>query len=246
MGGSASSVRVISADATGRVPVALPGPVPAEVPTVMSGAASGAVSRKMSRKMSGAVPGANTGPVSAGLAVEVSVGKLAGGSVRRLPARRIGPGPEPTGPGRPARHAAPARGRARSCAAVSRVPAGRASAARPVSVRPVSVRPLGARGGVALEARYATRRMVAQFVLVVLAAAIVVGGLGLLADGVRAARVPAATGMVQVHAGESIWQVARRAAPSADPGAVAARIVELNDLASPSVRDGQVLVSPIG
>jgi hypothetical protein len=88
--------------------------------------------------------------------------------------------------------------------------------------------------------------MVAQFVLVVLAAAVVVGGLGLLADGVRAARVPAVTGMVQVHAGESIWQVARRAAPSADPGAVAARIVELNDLASPSVRDGQVLVSPIG
>jgi hypothetical protein len=192
--------------------------------------------------MSGVVPGV----MSAGVPVEVSVGKLAGGSVRRLPARRIGPGPEPTGPGRPVRHAAPARARARSCVAVRRVPAGRASAARPVSVRPVSVRPLGGRGGFALEARYATRRMVAQFVLVVLAAAVVVGGLGLLADGVRAARVPAATGMVQVHAGESIWQVARRAAPSADPGAVAARIVELNDLASPSVRDGQVLVSPIG
>ncbi|MDT7557226.1 MAG: hypothetical protein QOI68_1696 [Pseudonocardiales bacterium] len=234
MGGSASSVRVMSADATGRVPVALPGPVPAEVPTevltVMSGAMSGEVS----------------GVVSAGVPAEVSVGKLAGGSVRRLPARRIGPGPEPTGPGRPVRHAAPARARARSCVAVRRVPAGRASAARPVSVRPVSVRPLSGRGGFALEARYATRRMVAQFVLVVLAAAVVVGGLGLLADGVRAARVPAATGMVQVHAGESIWQVARRAAPSADPGAVAARIVELNDLASPSVRDGQVLVSPIG
>lgn len=238
MGGSASSVRVMSADATGRVPVALPGPVPAEVPTVMSGATSGEVPA--------AVSGVMSGVMSAGVPVEVSVGKLAGGSVRRLPARRIGPGPEPTGPGRPVRHAAPARARARSCVAVRRVPAGRASAARPVSVRPVSVRPLGGRGGFALEARYATRRMVAQFVLVVLAAAVVVGGLGLLADGVRAARVPAATGMVQVHAGESIWQVARRAAPSADPGAVAARIVELNDLASPSVRDGQVLVSPIG
>jgi hypothetical protein len=228
----------MSADATGRVPVALPGPVPAEVPTEVLTVMSGA--------MSGAMSGEVSGVVSAGVPVEVSVGKLAGGSVRRLPARRIGPGPEPTGPGRPVRHAAPARARARSCVAVRRVPAGRASAARPVSVRPVSVRPLGGRGGFALEARYATRRMVAQFVLVVLAAAVVVGGLGLLADGVRAARVPAATGMVQVHAGESIWQVARRAAPSADPGAVAARIVELNDLASPSVRDGQVLVSPIG
>jgi hypothetical protein len=209
MGGSASSVRVMSADAVdavGRVPVALPGPGPVETP----------------------------------------VEKLAGGSVRRLPARRIGPGPEPAGPGRPARRAVPARERAHSCSPVRRVPAGRASAARPVAVRPASVRPLGSRGGFVGEARYATRRMVAQFVLVVLAAAVVVGGLGLLADGVRAARVPAATGMVQVHSGESIWQVARRVAPSADPGAVAARIVELNDLVSPSVRDGQVLVSPIG
>jgi hypothetical protein len=87
---------------------------------------------------------------------------------------------------------------------------------------------------------------VAQFVLVCLAAALVVGALGLLGDVVRSARVPAATGVVQVHAGESIWQVARRVAPSADPGAVAARIVELNGLGSPSVRAGQVLVSPIG
>ncbi|MCU1654535.1 MAG: hypothetical protein JWQ60_5684, partial [Pseudonocardia sp.] len=105
MGGSASSVRVMSADATGRVPVALPGPVPAEVPTevptVMSGATSGEVPA--------AVSGVMSGVMSAGVPVEVSVGKLAGGSVRRLPARRIGPGPEPTGPGRPVRHAAPAR-----------------------------------------------------------------------------------------------------------------------------------------
>jgi hypothetical protein len=86
----------------------------------------------------------------------------------------------------------------------------------------------------------------AQFVLVAVVAAVVVGALGLLADGVRAARVPEATGLVQVHPGESIWQVARRAAPSADPGAVAARIVDLNDLGSPSVRGGEVLLSPIG
>ncbi|MDT7564207.1 MAG: hypothetical protein QOG76_2831, partial [Pseudonocardiales bacterium] len=98
MGGSASSVRVMSADATGRVPVALPGPVPAEVPTVMSGATSGEVP--------GAVSGVMSGVRSVGVPVEVSVGKLAGGSVRRLPARRIGPGPDPTGPGRPVRHAA--------------------------------------------------------------------------------------------------------------------------------------------
>jgi hypothetical protein len=242
MGGSASSVRVKSADAAGRVPVALPGPVPAGVSTVVPAGVPAGVPTGVPAGVSSVA----SSEVRTGVPVEVSVGKLAGGSVRRLPAHRIGPGPAPTGPGRPARHAVPARGRARSCSPVRRVSAGRASAARPVAVRPASVRPLGSRGGFAREARYATRRMVAQFVLLVLATAVVVGGLGLLADGVRAARVPAATGMVQVHAGESIWQVARRAAPSADPGAVAARIVELNDLASPSVRDGQVLVSPIG
>ena len=176
---------------------------------------------------------------------EVPVRALAGGEVRRLPARRIGPGPEPTGPGRAPRR--PVRGCAvRVGAPVRRVSAGRASAARPVAIRPVPPRVSGGLGRLRSEARYATRRAVAQFVLVCVAAALVVGALGLLGDVVRSARVPAATGVVQVHAGESIWQVARRAAPSADPGAVAARIVELNDLGSPSVRAGQVLVSPIG
>ena len=175
-------------------------------------------------------------------AVEVPVRALAGGEVRRLPARRIGPGPEPAGPGRAPRR--PVRGRAG--VPMRRVPVGRASAARPVAIRSAPPRALGGRAGARSEVRYATRRAVAQFVLVCVAAAVVVGALGLLGDVVRAARVPAATGLVQVHAGESIWQVARRVAPSADPGAVAARIVELNGLGSPSVRGGQVLVSPIG
>jgi hypothetical protein len=87
---------------------------------------------------------------------------------------------------------------------------------------------------------------VAQFVLVALVTAAVVGGLGLLSSGVREARVPSATGLVRVHAGESLWQVAGRVAPSADPGAVAARIVELNRLGSPSVRGGALVLSPIG
>ena len=80
---------------------------------------------------------------------------------------------------------------------------------------------------------------------VAVAAAVAVAGLGLLADAARAAQVPSRTGPVQVRADESLWQVARRAVPSADPGAVVARIVELNDLDSPSVRAGQVLLSPI-
>jgi hypothetical protein len=83
-------------------------------------------------------------------------------------------------------------------------------------------------------------------VLVALTAAVAVAGLGLLADAVRTVRVPSATGVVRVQGDESLWQVARRVAPSADPGAVAAKIVELNHLDSPSVRTGQRLVSPIG
>jgi hypothetical protein len=88
-------------------------------------------------------------------------------------------------------------------------------------------------------------RTAALTVVVSILAALAVAGLGLLADAARSARVPSAVGQVQVHAGESLWQVARRAAPSADPGAVAARIAELNDLASPSVPAGTVLESPI-
>jgi hypothetical protein len=87
---------------------------------------------------------------------------------------------------------------------------------------------------------------VVQFVLVAVCAAAVVGALGLLSAGARESRVPSVTARVQVHAGESLWQVARRVAPSADPGAVAARIVELNHLGSPSVAGGSVVLSPIG
>jgi LysM repeat protein len=76
--------------------------------------------------------------------------------------------------------------------------------------------------------------------------ALVVVGLALLGDAARTARVPDAVGTVQVHSGESLWAVARRVAPSADPGAVAARIADLNHLASPSVQPGEVLLSPIG
>ena len=94
-------------------------------------------------------------------------------------------------------------------------------------------------------ADYLWRRIIAS-VAVVAAVAVVVFGLGLLSDLARAARVPSVTAKVTVEAGESLWQVARRVAPSADPGAVAARIVELNGLASPSVRPGEVLDSPIG
>jgi hypothetical protein len=117
----------------------------------------------------------------------------------------------------------------------------RASAARPVSVRPVP-RPLAARRA----ARPGGARSVALFLLVTFAAAATVVGLSLLGSVVREARAPEATTVVRVAPAESAWQVARRMAPSADPGAGAARIIELDHLGSPSVRAGQQLVSPTG
>lgn len=185
-----------------------------------------------------------------------SEGAVAGGAVGRparsgsgvrvaRPVRRVGP--EPSGPGRPVRGS-----RVRSSA----VPVGRVGAARPVAVRvtgglagarrpSAAAAPWGARvsRGAASSVRWSA---VVQFVLVAVLAAAVVGGLGLLSAGARESRVPSVTARVQVHEGESLWQVARRVAPSADPGAVAARIVELNHLGSPSVAGGSVLLSPIG
>jgi hypothetical protein len=83
-------------------------------------------------------------------------------------------------------------------------------------------------------------------VAVAVASAVVVAGLGLLGDFARQERVPSASDVVRVREGESLWRLARRVAPSADPGAVAARIVELNDLPAPAVHPGQALLSPVG
>jgi hypothetical protein len=87
---------------------------------------------------------------------------------------------------------------------------------------------------------------VAALVAVGLGAAAAVFGLGVLADVMAQVRVPDATGPVMVRADETLLQLAHRAAPSADATAVVRRIVELNDLKSPSVQSGRVLVSPIG
>ena len=191
-----------------------------------------------------------------------SEGAVAGGAVGR-PARSRsdvrgarpgrGVGPEPSGPGRPVRGS-----RVRSAA----VPVGRVGAARPVAVRVtgglagVARRPspvpapwvarVPRRAASVASASSVRWSSVVQFVVVAVLAAAVVGALGLLSAGARESRVPSVTARVQVHAGESLWQVARRVAPSADPGAVAARIVELNHLGSPSVAGGSVLLSPIG
>jgi hypothetical protein len=106
----------------------------------------------------------------------------------------------------------------------------------------------GGRGAAVAEGRRAPAVgwLDSVLVAVVVAAAVVVAGLGMLADLARQVGVPSTSGVVRVREGESLWQVARRVAPSADPGAVAARIVELNNLSAPAVHPGQALLSPVG
>ncbi len=90
------------------------------------------------------------------------------------------------------------------------------------------------------------RRSVALLVLAGLAALAVVLLLGQLAQTARAAGVPEQTVQVKVRAGESLWQIARRTAPEAEPGAVVERIVAENGLASADVSPGQVVNVPKG
>lgn len=93
--------------------------------------------------------------------------------------------------------------------------------------------------------RTAGWRPVAGLLVAAIASGAAVFGLGALADLMAQVRVPDATGPVVVRADETLLQLAHRAAPSADPTAVVRRIVILNDLRSPSVQPGQILVSPI-
>jgi hypothetical protein len=56
--------------------------------------------------------------------------------------------------------------------------------------------------------------------------------------------IPAATTVVRVGAGETVWDVARRAVPGTPVAAVVQRIRELNGLDGSTVHAGQPLVVP--
>ncbi|GEL25191.1 hypothetical protein PSU4_41450 [Pseudonocardia sulfidoxydans NBRC 16205] len=126
-------------------------------------------------------------------------------------------------------------------------PAGRPVRGRCVPAPRVWRRPAGARTvrRAPLALRYRVRRAAALMVLAVVAAGVVVG-LGSLADVARDAGpgIPAATAQVVVGQGDTVWDIARRAAPDADPAAAAAHIAELNGLRSAALRPGQVLTVP--
>lgn len=70
--------------------------------------------------------------------------------------------------------------------------------------------------------------------------------LGALSAAVQAASVPDRVVQTEVRPGESLWQIAQRSAPEANPAAVIDRIMSENGLVTDVVQAGQVLTVPAG
>jgi hypothetical protein len=64
------------------------------------------------------------------------------------------------------------------------------------------------------------------------------------ADAGSSSTHSAATSTVVVQAGESLWQIARRVAPSADPREVVTRMRQINGLGNATVVAGQSIQVP--
>jgi hypothetical protein len=137
-------------------------------------------------------------------------------------------------------------------------PVRRAQRAAGTLRRPRPVRPGGApfdhRGSGVLMSRASHRpRPItpAKTVVLALLAALITIWLGVVAQfggvvgGVQAP-VPDRLAVVQVQAGETLHEVARRVAPDAPIGQVVERIRELNRLESAALDAGQTLIAPIG
>jgi hypothetical protein len=84
-------------------------------------------------------------------------------------------------------------------------------------------------------------------VVVTLAVVAALGWLGPAAGpGAGTGAVPVQTSVVQVGAGETVWDVAQRVAPGSDPRAVVDRIRRLNNMVGSAVEPGQRLRVPDG
>ncbi len=108
-------------------------------------------------------------------------------------------------------------------------------------------RALASAGGTAETARSPAARS-GQGARLVAAATVtlaVVGSLGWIGQGAYP-QVPANTVPVQVGAGETIWDIARRVAPRSDQRAVVERIRQLNHIVGSAVSPGQQLQVPDG
>jgi hypothetical protein len=116
---------------------------------------------------------------------------------------------------------------------------------RPPSRRAPVTAPRVVRSGAACHAR-TPRVPVGWLVILSLTVALAVVGLGALANaGPGGAPVPQETAVVHVGQGESLWQIAERAAPGSDTEAVVDRIRQLNGLNSGEVFPGQPLTVPV-
>ena len=87
--------------------------------------------------------------------------------------------------------------------------------------------------------------LAALVVLLAVSVADVVGEGRALASDTPSPR-PVSTQSVVVEQGDSLWLIAGRAAPDADPREVVTRIRELNGMRSNLIQPGQVLLVPSG
>jgi predicted Zn-dependent protease len=89
-----------------------------------------------------------------------------------------------------------------------------------------------------------TRRRLVALLIVGLVTAVVVVGFALLRAAAVDDGVPERTTVVEVHQGETLWELAERVAPQSPPHAVVERIRELNGLRGSTVHPGQPLLVP--
>lgn len=86
------------------------------------------------------------------------------------------------------------------------------------------------------------RRVITAFVLV--GGLLWAGGRMLPPGPSGAVARPVAAAWYEVRSGDTLWAIARRVAPDADPRAVVQALLEVNDLPGPRLRPGQMLVLP--
>jgi hypothetical protein len=109
---------------------------------------------------------------------------------------------------------------------------------------PAGAHPVGSRPTTCVPPRPEPKPRLALMFVIGLVVFLSVVGIGLLANSMAGAAVPERTVVVRVQPGETLWQVAERAAPGYDTEAVVERIRELNALTGSAVLTGQALEVP--
>ena len=89
-----------------------------------------------------------------------------------------------------------------------------------------------------------TRRGRALLVLLLVSVVLVAFSLGRTSADAGSTTAPSPTRTTVVQPGETLWAIARRVAPAADPRQTVARLSELNGLGSAPIVAGQRLVLP--